>query len=201
MLQIKSATFEKSSTQLAQLPQVAVPEFACIGRSNVGKSSLINMITGRKGLAKTSATPGKTRLINHFKLNDAFYLVDLPGYGYAKVSQKDRAEFQKMIWDYLLKRPQLVSLLVLIDCRHEPLAIDQEFIDNLGEAGVPFALVFTKADKLSKAQQAKMLALYKRVLLRRWHELPPVFVTSAETGQGRANILDYFEQCLNSITA
>lgn len=200
-MEIKSATFEKSSTNLAQLPPANVPEFACIGRSNVGKSSLINMLVGRKGLAKTSGTPGKTRLINHFNLNNKFYLVDLPGYGYAKVSQKERAEFQKMIWDYLLKREQLVSLLLLIDFRHEPLAIDQEFIHNLGEAGVPFALVFTKADKLSKTQQDKMLALHKRTLLRSWQELPPVFITSAETRQGRAEILNYFEQCLNNIPA
>lgn len=191
---IKSASFVVSSVKTEQCPKVHLPEYAFIGRSNVGKSSLINRLTGHSGLAKTSATPGKTQLINHFIINNNWHLVDLPGYGYAKVSKTSRSKFSGIIMDYINHREQLTLLFVLVDVRLEPQKIDLEFITALGEAGIPFALVFTKADKLSAGALSSNVAQYKKVLLQSWEELPPVFITSAETGAGRDELLNYVEQ-------
>lgn len=171
-------------------------EFAFIGRSNVGKSSLINMLTRQPGLAKVSGTPGKTRLINHFVINNEWALVDLPGYGYAKVSRKERSGFSSLITNYILNREQLYYLFVLVDARHEPQKIDLEFIRFLGEHGVPFGIVFTKADKLSQAQLNRNIDIYKKQLSEEWEELPRMFVTSSEKGTGRDEILDFIENCL-----
>ena len=170
-----------------------LPEYAFIGRSNVGKSSLINMLTGKKGLAMTSQKPGKTQLINHFIINGAWYLVDLPGYGYARLSKDGREKLKTMIEDYTLERKELVCLFVLVDSRHEPQKIDLEFIQWLGEEGVPFALVFTKADKLTKGRLSANLEAYKARLLEEWEELPPIFVTSSEQQLGRDELLSYIE--------
>lgn len=197
-MQIKSAKFEISNSDVAKCPATKLPEYAFIGRSNVGKSSLINMLTGRKGLAKTSATPGKTTLINHFLVNDSWYIVDLPGYGYARRSKEDRGKLEKIINDYILERPQMTSLFVLIDSRHEPQKIDLEFFEWLGENEVPFAIVFTKADKLGRERLRQNIEDYKTKLLEQWEELPPIFITSSETGQGREELLDYIEE-LNRI--
>lgn len=188
---IRDAEFIVSNTSVAKCPAADRPEFAFIGRSNVGKSSLINMLTVRKGLAKTSATPGKTQLINHFLVNNAWYLVDLPGYGYARTSQSTKAGWDKMIRDYLLKRENLMTVFVLVDVRHEPQKIDVEFINWLGEQGVPFCIVFTKADKLSKQQVIRSVESYKRTLRTTWEELPMLFHTSAQMRNGREEILDY----------
>ena len=188
---IKSAEFVISNSDVRKCPQDGKPEYAFIGRSNVGKSSLINMLTRRKKLAMTSATPGKTLLINHFIINDEWYLVDLPGYGYAKRSKTQNEKLQEIISDYVLGREQMTLLFVLIDSRHEPQKIDLEFIQWLGENGIPFAIIFTKADKLGKVQLAVNLAAYKKRLLEEWEELPPVFVTSSETALGRDEILQY----------
>ncbi|HPD53500.1 MAG: ribosome biogenesis GTP-binding protein YihA/YsxC [Bacteroidota bacterium] len=188
---IRDAEFIVSNTSVAKCPAADRPEFAFIGRSNVGKSSLINMLTVRKGLAKTSATPGKTQLINHFLVNNAWYLVDLPGYGYARTSQSTKAGWDKMIRDYLLKRENLMTVFVLVDVRHEPQKIDVEFINWLGEQGVPFCIVFTKADKLSKQQVIRSVESYKRTLRTTWEELPMLFITSAQMRNGREEILDY----------
>lgn len=190
---IKSATFVISNTDVTKCPETNIPEYAFIGRSNVGKSSLINMLTQHKGLAMTSQKPGKTQLINHFLINEAWHLVDLPGYGYARVSHENRERLKGIIEDYILERPQLTSLFILLDCRHEPQKIDLEFIDWAGEHGVPFALVFTKADKLSKGKLSSNLEAYKTKLLESWEELPPVFVTSSETRSGREELLAYIE--------
>ena len=190
---IKSAEYLISSARVDQCPQGDLPEFAFIGRSNVGKSSLINMLTGRAGLAKTSATPGKTILINHFLINKEWYLVDLPGYGYAKRGQQQRDELQRMITGYILRREQMMNLFLLIDARHEPQRIDMEFIQWLGENGIPFSIVFTKADKLSKGKLAANVKFYLDELSKEWEELPPHFVTSSETRQGRDELLDYIE--------
>lgn len=191
---IKSAEFVISNSQVSKCPTTGLPEYAFIGRSNVGKSSLINMLTGRKGLAMTSQKPGKTQLINHFIINDAWYLVDLPGYGYARLSKDGREKLKKMIEDYTLERKELVCLFVLIDARHEPQKIDLEFIEWLGEEGVPFALVFTKADKLSKGKLAANLDAYKARLQQQWEELPPLFVTSSEERLGREELLGYIDE-------
>ena len=188
---IRDAEFIVSNTSVAKCPAADRPEFAFIGRSNVGKSSLIKMLTVRKGLAKTSATPGKTQLINHFLVNNAWYLVDLPGYGYARTSQSTKAGWDKMIRDYLLKRENLMTVFVLVDVRHEPQKIDVEFINWLGEQGVPFCIVFTKADKLSKQQVIRSVESYKRTLRTTWEELPMLFITSAQMRNGREEILDY----------
>ena len=188
---IKSAEFVISNSDVRKCPQDGKPEYAFIGRSNVGKSSLINMLTRRKKLAMTSATPGKTLLINHFIINDEWYLVDLPGYGYAKRSKTQNEKLQEIISDYVLGREQMTLLFVLIDSRHEPQKIDLEFIQWLGENGIPFAIVFTKADKLGKVQLAGNLAAYKKRLLEEWEELPPVFVTSSENATGRDEVLQY----------
>ncbi|WP_298525029.1 ribosome biogenesis GTP-binding protein YihA/YsxC [uncultured Porphyromonas sp.] len=190
---IKSAEFVISNSQVSKCPTTGLPEYAFIGRSNVGKSSLINMLTGKKGLAMTSQKPGKTQLINHFIINDAWYLVDLPGYGYARLSKDGREKLKKMIEDYTLERKELICLFVLVDSRHEPQKIDLEFIQWLGEEGVPFALVFTKADKLTKGRLASNLEAYKARLLEEWEELPPIFVTSSEQQLGRDELLSYIE--------
>ena len=176
-----------------------MPEFAFVGRSNVGKSSLVNMLTGNNSLAKVSATPGKTRLINHFTINDEWYLVDLPGYGYARVSKSERKGFSKLLTDYVLNREQLVCLFVLVDSRHEPQRNDLEFINLLGENGVPFAIIFTKADKLSANALASNIAHYGRVLRESWEELPPMFSSSSEKRIGREEILGFVEECISNL--
>lgn len=197
-MEIKNAKYEISSAKVSQCPATDVPEYAFIGRSNVGKSSLINMLTRRKGLAKTSQKPGKTLLINHFKINDGtFYIVDLPGYGYAARGKEQRANFKRMIEEYILGRKQMTLLFVLIDIRHEPQKIDLEFINWLGENAVPFAIVFTKADKLGPNAALKKVEDYKKVLLEDWDELPPIFVTSSEKGTGRDDILHFIEEINN----
>ncbi|MBP3712552.1 MAG: YihA family ribosome biogenesis GTP-binding protein [Bacteroidaceae bacterium] len=222
---ITSAEYTISSARVDQCPQGDLPEFAFIGRSNVGKSSLINMLTGRAGLAKTSSTPGKTVLINHFLINSplsaspsgenskrrgfdgqgtppkgerggGWYLVDLPGYGYAKRGQQQRDELQRMITGYILRREQMLNLFLLIDVRHEPQRIDMEFIEWLGENGIPFSIVFTKADKLSKGKLAANVKHYLAELSKQWEELPPHFVTSSETRQGKEELLAYIEDII-----
>lgn len=191
---IKSATYIISSPDVKDCPKSNLPEYAFIGRSNVGKSSLINMLCHNPKLAKTSQKPGKTLLINHFLINDAWHLVDLPGYGYAQAGQKQREALKKMIERYCLLREELVCLFVLIDCRHEPQKIDLEFINWLGENGVPFAIVFTKGDKLGRMRLAENVEAYKNRLLEEWEELPPVFVTSAETKLGGEELTAYIEE-------
>lgn len=193
-MQINSAKFKISNSDVSACPQDSLHEYAFIGRSNVGKSSLINMLTGRRKLAMTSATPGKTTLINHFLINDSWYIVDLPGYGYAKRSKSEREKLEHIISDYILDRPQMTSLFVLIDSRHKPQTIDLEFMEWLGENGVPFAIVFTKADKLSAGALQTNIENYKQTLLEQWEELPPIFVTSSETGYGREELLNYIEE-------
>lgn len=195
-MEIKTARFVMSNSDVSKCPEPVTPEFAFIGRSNVGKSSLINMLTGQKKLAKTSSRPGKTQLINHFIINNEWYLVDLPGYGYAKVSKKHKEKFQAYIVNYVLKRPNLYCLFVLVDSRHELQKIDLEFINWLGEKEVPFALIFTKADKLGANKLAQNLADYKKELLKHWEELPPILVSSAEKGTGRDDILSFIGQSL-----
>lgn len=191
---IKSAEFIISNTDFRKCPQDGKPEYAFIGRSNVGKSSLINMLTNRKGLAMTSSTPGKTLLINHFLINDAWYLVDLPGYGYARRGKEGREKIRTLIEDYILGREEMSNLFVLIDSRHEPQQIDLEFMEWLGENGVPFSIVFTKADKLGSGRLQLNISSYKDKLLESWEELPPIFVTSSEKGEGREELLDYIEK-------
>lgn len=191
---INNARFVISNTDVKKCPPESRHEYAFIGRSNVGKSSLINMLTGRKGLAMTSATPGKTMLINHFLVNDSWYIVDLPGYGYAQRGKSSRDGLRKIIENYILNRMQMTNLFVLIDSRHAPQKIDVEFFEWLGENGVPFSIVFTKVDKLSKEAAKRNINNYCDYLLESWEELPPIFVTSSETKNGRENILDYIEQ-------
>lgn|SRR5690554_52253 len=194
-MKITSAEFIISNSDVKKCPTEPIPEYAFIGRSNVGKSSLINMLTGHKNLAKTSGKPGKTQLINHFKINSNWFLVDLPGYGYAKVSKSAKAGFQKFITEYLEKRKQLVSAFVLVDIRHEAQKIDLDFINYLGENGVPFGIIFTKADKITKSNVQKHVGAYKKALLANdWEEIPPYFVTSSESGQGKEEVLDYIDQ-------
>lgn len=195
-MQITKAEFKCSSERISQVPKDNLKDIAFIGRSNVGKSSLINMLTGRSGLAKVSGTPGKTRLVNHFRINDAWYLVDLPGYGYARTSKSMRSGFSKLITDYVLKCEKMHFLFVLVDIRLEPQRIDLQFIEMLGENGVPFGIIFTKADKLSQAQREKSVGRFKAVLAEQWEELPPLFVSSAEKGAGREEILGFIGQCL-----
>ena len=192
-MNIKSADFIISNTDYRKCPQDGKPEYAFIGRSNVGKSSLINALTNKKGLAMTSSKPGKTMLINHFLINDEWYLVDLPGYGYARRGKDSREELREIIEDYVLNREAMTLLFVLIDSRLEPQKIDLEFMEWLGENGVPFSIVFTKADKQSGGKLNKQLNDYTKKLLETWEELPPVFVTSSETKQGREELLDYIE--------
>lgn len=192
-MEITNAEFIISNTDVRKCPAGNLPEYAFIGRSNVGKSSLINMLTGRKGLAMTSATPGKTMLINHFLINRSWYIVDLPGYGYAKRGFKGQEQIRNIIESYILQRPQMTSLFVLIDSRHEPQPIDLQFIEWLGENGIPFSLVFTKADKLKAGKLKANVESYLKKLEEHWEELPPCFVTSSESRQGRKEILDYIE--------
>ncbi|WP_277633293.1 ribosome biogenesis GTP-binding protein YihA/YsxC [Avrilella dinanensis] len=194
-MQIKQAEFVVSNSDVAKCPKELLPEYAFIGRSNVGKSSLINMLTGQNKLAKTSSKPGKTQLINHFKINQNWFLVDLPGYGYAKVSKQSKQKFQQFITDYFEQREQLISAFVLVDVRHEPQKIDLDFFAYLGENSIPFAIVFTKADKLSKSNINRNVAIYQKKLLADvWEEMPPYFVTSSESGLGKENLLEYIEQ-------
>ncbi|REJ85008.1 MAG: YihA family ribosome biogenesis GTP-binding protein [Bacteroidetes bacterium] len=193
-MNIKQAEFITSQTTYLKCPPPDKPEYAFIGRSNVGKSSLINMLAARKGLAKTSASPGKTRLINHFLMNENWYLVDLPGYGFAKVSKSSRAEWDKMIRDYLEKRENLMYVFVLIDIRLEPQALDLRFIQWLGEKGIPLVLIFTKSDKISKQQIIYSVEQFKRELKKTWEELPVMFISSAEKKTGREEILDFIQQ-------
>jgi len=196
---IKKAEYQISSPNVQLCPQTTLAEYAFIGRSNVGKSSLINMLTGYSKLAKTSSMPGKTVMINHFLINDEWYLVDLPGYGYAKRSKKEQDKLTRMINEYVLQRQQMVNLFLLIDSRHEPQRIDLEFIEWLGENGIPFSLVFTKADKLSKAKLASNLNHYLHKLQEQWDELPPYFVTSSESKQGREELLNYIESIQRAV--
>ncbi len=191
---IKSAEFIISNTDFRKCPQDGKFEYAFIGRSNVGKSSLINMLTNRKGLAMTSSTPGKTLLINHFLINNEWYLVDLPGYGYARRGKEGREKIRTLIEDYILGREAMTNLFVLVDSRHEPQQIDLEFMEWLGENGVPFGIVFTKADKLGSGRLQLNISNYKDKLLESWEELPPIFVTSSEKGAGREELLDYIEK-------
>ncbi len=188
---IKSAEFTISNTDYTKCPEGNNPEYAFIGRSNVGKSSLINMLTNQKNLAMTSSKPGKTLLINHFIINKEWYLVDLPGYGYASVGKKMRAELKKIIDGYILNRNQLINLFLLIDCRHEPQKVDVEFMEWLGISGIPFSIVFTKADKLSVTRLNKNIDTYKEYLLESWEELPPIFITSSEKKLGKEELLNY----------
>lgn len=191
---IKTAEFVISNTDVKKCPDSALPEYAFIGRSNVGKSSLINMITAHKGLAMTSQKPGKTQLINHFLINKSWHLVDLPGYGYARLGQSNREKLKTIIETYILDREQLTCLFILLDCRHEPQKIDLEFIEWAGEHGVPFALVFTKADKLSRGRLSANVEAYKQKLRESWEELPPIFVTSSEKKEGRDELLAYIDE-------
>lgn len=197
-MNIKSALFKCSSQKLSQVPDDGLREFAFIGRSNVGKSSLINMLTDRPSLAKVSGTPGKTRLINHFIINDQWYLVDLPGYGYARVSKSARGEFSKLILDYVTKCEKMYFLFVLVDSRLEPQKIDLDFMEMLGEEGIPFGIIFTKCDKQSSNQTASNVAHYKKRLLERWEELPPIFLSSAEKKSGKEEVLDFIEKCMET---
>lgn len=194
-MKITSAEFIISNSDVKKCPTEPIPEYAFIGRSNVGKSSLINMLTDHKNLAKTSSKPGKTQLINHFKINQNWFLVDLPGYGYAKVSKSAKATFQKFITEYFETRGQLVSAFVLVDIRHEAQKIDIDFISYLGESGIPFGIIFTKADKISKGSIQKHVGAYKKVLLANdWEEMPPYFVTSSESSLGKDEVLNYIDQ-------
>ena len=193
-MEIKNAKYEISNVDVTKCPAHGKPEYAFIGRSNVGKSSLINMLTRRRSLAKTSQTPGKTLLINHFSINDGqWYIVDLPGYGYAARGKQQRDEIDRIIRSYVLRREEMTCLFVLLDIRHKPQAIDLQFLNWLGENGVPFAIIFTKADKLSKAQGERMVAAYKKELAKNWEVLPEIFVTSSEKHQGRDELLDFIE--------
>ena len=192
-MKIKSAEFIISNTDVQKCPTERIPEYAFIGRSNVGKSSLINMLMERKDLAKISGTPGKTQLINHFKINNTWHLVDLPGYGYAKVSKKMRAGFQEFIEDYFIQREQLVCTFVLIDSRHDPQKIDLDFMQFLGEKGIPFCIVFTKADKLGSSKLNQQIVSYKKKLLASWETAPMSFVTSSSSGFGRKEFLDFID--------
>ena len=198
-MEIKSAEFVISNTNVKKCPAGDLPEYAFIGRSNVGKSSLINMLTGKKGLAMTSQKPGKTMLINHFLINGQWYLVDLPGYGFAQRGKEGRENIQRIIEDYILEREQLTNLFVLIDCRHEPQKIDLEFMEWLGETGIPFSLIFTKTDKISKSRLQENLKAYQTKLLESWEELPPILLSSSEKKEGRDEILNYIDEINKSL--
>jgi len=193
-MKIKTSEFVISNTELKKCPKPDKPEYAFIGRSNVGKSSLINMITGRKQLAKISGKPGKTRLINHFIINEKWFLVDLPGYGYAKVSKQERNIWKGFIKEYILKRENLMNLFVLIDSRHKPQNNDLEFMQHLGENSVPFVIIFTKADKLTKKQLKENIAHYTSELLKTWEEVPKYFISSAVDKSGQKEILDFISE-------
>lgn len=198
-MEIKSAEFVISNTQVGKCPEGNNPEYAFIGRSNVGKSSLINMLTGKKGLAMTSQKPGKTQLINHFIINGQWYLVDLPGYGYAQRGKEGRENIQRIIEDYILEREQMTNLFVLLDCRHEPQKIDLEFMEWLGENGIPFSIIFTKTDKISRGRLLANLKTYEEKMLETWEEMPPVLTSSSETRDGREEILSYIEEITKSL--
>ncbi|MCR5828301.1 MAG: ribosome biogenesis GTP-binding protein YihA/YsxC [Bacteroidales bacterium] len=197
-MKIAEAKFVASCSSVADKPKLSLPEFAFIGRSNVGKSSLINFLTGRKGLAHTSAKPGKTLSINHFIINDSWYLVDLPGYGYARVSKETREKIEKMIDGYVLTSPEMMVLFVLLDSRHDLLRNDLDFLLKLGEEGVPFAVVFTKCDKLGSGALAAQVEKNKQTLLEYWETLPPVFTTSTIDATGREELLDYIDEVLKN---
>ena len=197
-MKINEARFAGSSTRVSQKPKQKLPEFAFIGRSNVGKSSLINMLCGNRRLAMTSSTPGKTKLVNHFIINDQWYLVDLPGYGYAKMGQKGREELSALINDYISNSEEMIMLFVLIDSRHDIGQIDLDFLSALGEHGIPFAIIFTKSDKQGPNVLAAQLERDREILLQSWEELPPMFVSSSQTGRGKEEILSYIESILNS---
>lgn len=199
-MKIKSAEFVVSNSEVEKCPKNNLPEYAFIGRSNVGKSSLINMLTDRKSLAKTSGRPGKTQLINHFIINKEWYLVDLPGYGYARVSKTSKKKFQKFITNYFEQRKQLVSAFVLVDLRHKPQPIDLEFMQYLGESGIPFGIIFTKADKLKPKAIDRQAELYCQELLKFWKELPPHFITSSSKKIGQDALLDFIEATNNEIS-
>ena len=198
-MRITKAEFAGSSTRVGQKPQLRKPEFAFIGRSNVGKSSLINMLTANSKLAKTSQTPGKTQLVNHFLINDSWYLVDLPGYGYARLPDKDRARLRHIIWDYINHSEELVMLMVLIDSRHDMQEVDLRFISELGEKGIPFGIIFTKADKQGPEALQRQILKNKGRLLEDWEELPPCFVSSSVKGSGKEEILNYIGSILQTL--
>lgn len=198
-MKIKEALFAGSSTRISERPKQAFPEFAFIGRSNVGKSSLINMLTGSRKLAKTSSTPGKTKLVNHFLIDRSWYLVDLPGYGYAKMSVTGRKQLEQVIRNYVTLSPDLVMLFVLIDSRHDIGQVDMDFLFELGEGQIPFAIIFTKGDKMGPNALAAQIERMKEQILEHWEELPPCFVSSAETGLGKDTILDYIEDVLENL--
>lgn len=192
-MKVQEARYVMSNSDYQKCPEPILPEYAFIGRSNVGKSSLINMLTGKKALAKTSQQPGKTQLINHYSIDNAWYLVDLPGYGYAKVSKVERDKWEKMIHDYLHYRENLICTFVLVDVRHNAMAVDLEFMASLGEAGIPFEIIFTKADKLKPGQVANQVEAYKRKMAEFWEEVPEMYVTSAEKNEGREPVLAAIE--------
>jgi GTP-binding protein len=198
-VKIKDASFVISNTDISNCPSDNKPEYAFIGRSNVGKSSLINMLTERRKLAKTSGRPGKTQLINHFIINNSWYIVDLPGYGYAKASKTSRAQWEKFISEYLTKREELINVFVLLDARLEPQKIDLEFMNWCGEKNIPFSIVFTKIDKISSTVLQKNLTKYKKEMLKYWDALPPLFTTSATSKFGREKLLNYIEQINESL--
>ena len=198
-MRIKTAVFSGSSVKVGGKPSLRLPEFAFIGRSNVGKSSLINMLTGHGSLAKTSQTPGKTQLVNHFLINDKWYLVDLPGYGYARLPDKDRARLRHIIWDYINNSEELVMLFVLIDSRHDMQEVDLRFISELGEKGIPFGIIFTKGDKQGTTVLEAQVARNKERLLQDWEELPPCFVSSSVNGLGKEDILNYIGSVLQTL--
>ncbi|MCI2107444.1 MAG: ribosome biogenesis GTP-binding protein YihA/YsxC [Bacteroidales bacterium] len=199
-MKIKDASFAGSSTRISQKPALRLPEFAFIGRSNVGKSSLINMLCGNKKLAKTSSTPGKTRLVNHFRIDNKWYLVDLPGYGFAKISQKERQELTNIIDDFILKSEELMLLFVLIDSRHDMVKNDIDFITRLGQMQVPFSIIFTKADKMGPNALKAQIDKDMEVLKEQWEELPMYFSSSAQTGMGKEEILNYIDDILKKIS-
>ena len=198
-MNINKSEYVVSNPDYSKCPQTNQPEFAFIGRSNVGKSSLINMLTNHRGLAKTSQTPGKTLLINHFKINDSWWIVDLPGYGYANVGKAGTEKLKKLINGYILHRQEMTCLFVLIDSRHAPMKVDLDFITMLGENGIPFAIVFTKLDKISNRQWQMNFKAYKERLSEDWEELPPTFATSSEKGIGREEVMDFIEQTIENL--
>ena len=198
-MQIKSAEFVVSNSDVSKCPKELLPEYAFIGRSNVGKSSLINMLTSRKSLAKTSGRPGKTQLINHFIINKNWYLVDLPGYGYAKVSKSSKKVFQKFITAYFNQREQLISAFVLVDIRHEPQPVDLEFMQYLGENSIPFSIIFTKADKLRPKAIDNHIEAYKNIMLETWEEIPNYFITSSSKDIGKKELLEYIDTTNNNL--
>ena len=198
-MKISEAKFARSSTRVSEKPKQKLPEFAFIGRSNVGKSSLINMLCGNSKLAMTSSQPGKTRLVNHFLINNEWYLVDLPGYGYAKMSATDKKKLEDVIRNYLNFSEEMVLLFVLIDCRHDIMKTDMDFLDELGTSDIPFSIIFTKGDKLGPVARARQIERNKQILLDRWEELPPIFESSSETGLGKEEVLNYIGEILKTL--